>query len=114
MAATTALTVHIHQESKSGLAISGLFVARVIPRLFGLFAGAVSDRMVDGYVHERPAIFVSTKHRLAGRNWTTRFTYEWITRLGVYRLTGMCTGRRRMPAGERCRKAGCGRTACTV
>ncbi|WP_331768094.1 group II intron maturase-specific domain-containing protein [Embleya sp. NBC_00896] len=44
--------------------------------------------VVDGYVHERLAIFASTKHRLAGRNWTTRFTYEWITRLGVYRLTG--------------------------
>ncbi|WP_393073457.1 group II intron reverse transcriptase/maturase [Streptomyces sp. LN704] len=44
--------------------------------------------VVDGYVHERLAIFASAKHRLAGRNWTTRFTYEWITRLGVYRLTG--------------------------
>ncbi|MFF4763167.1 group II intron reverse transcriptase/maturase [Streptomyces sp. NPDC001292] len=43
---------------------------------------------VDGYVHERLAIFASRKHRLRGRNWTTRFTYEWITRLGVYRLTG--------------------------
>ncbi|MEU6325019.1 group II intron maturase-specific domain-containing protein [Streptomyces sp. NPDC047009] len=44
--------------------------------------------VVDGYVHERLAIFASTKHRLAGRNWATRFTYGWITRLGVYRLTG--------------------------
>ncbi|MFJ9034892.1 group II intron reverse transcriptase/maturase [Streptomyces sp. NPDC102274] len=44
--------------------------------------------VVDGYVHERLAIFASAKHRLAGRNWTTRFTYGWITRLGVYRLTG--------------------------
>ncbi|WP_411153436.1 group II intron maturase-specific domain-containing protein [Streptomyces sp. A30] len=43
---------------------------------------------VDGYVHERLAIFASRKHRLRGRNWTTRFTYEWITRLGVHRLTG--------------------------
>ncbi len=43
---------------------------------------------VDGYVHERLAIFASRKHRLRGRNWTTRFTYGWITRLGVYRLTG--------------------------
>ncbi|MFD7057019.1 group II intron maturase-specific domain-containing protein [Streptomyces mirabilis] len=44
--------------------------------------------VVDGYVHERLAIFASAKHGLAGRNWTTRFTYGWITRLGVYRLTG--------------------------
>ncbi|MCX5434537.1 hypothetical protein OHU11_40740 (plasmid) [Streptomyces sp. NBC_00257] len=43
---------------------------------------------VDGYVHERLAIFASRKHRLRGRNWATRFTYGWITRLGVYRLTG--------------------------
>jgi hypothetical protein len=45
-------------------------------------------KVVDGYVHERLAIFASAKHRLAGRNWTIRFTYGWITRLGVYRLTG--------------------------
>ncbi|WUH95631.1 group II intron reverse transcriptase/maturase [Streptomyces sp. NBC_00433] len=44
--------------------------------------------VIDGYVHERLAIFASGKHRLAGRNWTTRCTYGWITRLGVYRLTG--------------------------
>ncbi|MFD5030702.1 group II intron maturase-specific domain-containing protein [Streptomyces sp. NPDC058220] len=44
--------------------------------------------VVDGYVHERLAIFASAKHRLPGRNWATRFTYGWITRLGVYRLTG--------------------------
>jgi RNA-directed DNA polymerase len=43
---------------------------------------------VDGYVHERLAILASRKHGLRGRNWTTRFTYGWVTRLGVYRLTG--------------------------
>jgi RNA-directed DNA polymerase len=43
---------------------------------------------VDGYVHERLAILASRKHGLRGRNWVTRFTYGWITRLGVYRLTG--------------------------
>jgi group II intron reverse transcriptase/maturase len=43
---------------------------------------------VDGYVHERLAILASRKHGLRGRNWATRFTYAWITRLGVYRLTG--------------------------
>jgi RNA-directed DNA polymerase len=44
--------------------------------------------VVDGYVHERPAIFASTENRLAGRNRATRFTHGWITRLGVYRITG--------------------------
>ncbi|MFL4909556.1 group II intron maturase-specific domain-containing protein [Streptomyces sp. MMS24-I2-30] len=43
---------------------------------------------VDGYVHERLVILASRKHGLRGRNWTTRFTYGWITRLRVYRLTG--------------------------
>ncbi|MFD9561600.1 group II intron maturase-specific domain-containing protein [Streptomyces sp. NPDC059994] len=43
---------------------------------------------VDGYVHERPDTFASRKHRLRGRNRTTRFTYGWITRPRVYRLTG--------------------------
>lgn len=43
---------------------------------------------VDSYVHERLAIFASRKHGLAGRNWTTRYTYAWTRRLGVYRLTG--------------------------
>ncbi|HEV2640038.1 MAG TPA: group II intron maturase-specific domain-containing protein, partial [Actinocrinis sp.] len=49
---------------------------------------------VDGYVHERLAIFASRKHGLAGRNWTTRYTYGWITRLGVFRLTGNVRGAR--------------------
>ncbi|MEV4872080.1 group II intron maturase-specific domain-containing protein [Streptomyces syringium] len=39
---------------------------------------------VDGYVHERLAILASRKHGLRGRNWATRFTYGWITRLRVY------------------------------
>lgn len=43
---------------------------------------------VDGYVNERLAIMASRKYGLAGRNWATRFTSGWVTRLGVYRLTG--------------------------
>ena len=43
---------------------------------------------VDHYVHERLAILASVKHGLHVRNWTTRFTYGWLTDLGVYRLTG--------------------------
>jgi RNA-directed DNA polymerase len=36
--------------------------------------------------------FPSRKHGLAGRNWTTRYTYGWISRLGVFRLTGNVRG----------------------
>jgi RNA-directed DNA polymerase len=43
---------------------------------------------IDSYVNERLAILASAKHGLQGRNWVTRFTYEWSTRLGIYRLTG--------------------------
>jgi hypothetical protein len=43
---------------------------------------------IDSYAHERLAILASTKHGLSGRNWVTRFDYEWCSKLGVYRLTG--------------------------
>lgn len=61
----------------------------------GYFRNGNSGRKfnaVDGYVHERLAIFASRKHGLRGRNWTTRYTYGWISRLGVYRLTGNVRG----------------------
>ena len=43
---------------------------------------------IDSYVHLRMATLASTKHGLHGRNWATRFTYGWMTDLGVYRLSG--------------------------
>jgi group II intron reverse transcriptase/maturase len=43
---------------------------------------------IDSYVNERLAILASAKHGLKGRNWVTRFNYEWCTKIGVYRLTG--------------------------
>jgi RNA-directed DNA polymerase len=43
---------------------------------------------IDSYVNERLAILASAKHGLQGRNWVSRFNYEWSTKLGVYRLTG--------------------------
>jgi group II intron reverse transcriptase/maturase len=43
---------------------------------------------VDSFVHMRLAKLASVKHGLSGRNWTTRFTSEWLTGLGIYRLTG--------------------------
>lgn len=43
---------------------------------------------IDGYVNERMAMLASAKHGLSGRNWTTRFTYGWLSDLGIYRLVG--------------------------
>ena len=43
---------------------------------------------VDGYVHMRLAMLASKKYGLHGRHWATRFTYGWLTDLGIYRLTG--------------------------
>jgi group II intron reverse transcriptase/maturase len=43
---------------------------------------------VDDYVRMRMARLASTKYGLHGTNWATRFTYGWLTDLGIYRLTG--------------------------
>ena len=43
---------------------------------------------IDSYVAERMAILASNKHGRTGRNWATRFTYEWFKSLGVYPLSG--------------------------
>ncbi|MFF3517441.1 group II intron maturase-specific domain-containing protein [Streptomyces sp. NPDC002573] len=48
--------------------------------------------VVNGYVHERLAIFASRKHGLRGRNWTTRYNSGWLSRLRVYHLTGSVHG----------------------
>jgi hypothetical protein len=34
---------------------------------------------IDGYVHERPALFASAKHGMRGRNWGTRFHSAIVT-----------------------------------
>jgi RNA-directed DNA polymerase len=44
--------------------------------------------LLDAYVNQRMAMLASTKHGLRGWNWTTIFTHEWTTSLGVYRLNG--------------------------
>jgi group II intron reverse transcriptase/maturase len=46
---------------------------------------------IDAYVNERLALLASVKHGRTGRNWTTDYTYEWVTQLGVYRLSGKVT-----------------------
>ena len=43
---------------------------------------------IDRYVHERLAIWASSKHGRHGRNWQSRYTAAWLARLGVYRLSG--------------------------
>lgn len=43
---------------------------------------------LDSYVHQRLAIFASTKHGLRGHNWKRRFNKDWLKGLGVYRLSG--------------------------
>jgi RNA-directed DNA polymerase len=45
-------------------------------------------RTVDAYVHERMAILASNKYGLSGRNWASRFNYEWFSCLEIYRLAG--------------------------
>ena len=45
-----------------------------------------SSTKIDGYVRERLAILASAKHGIQGRNWVSRFNYQWTTQLGVYRL----------------------------
>jgi RNA-directed DNA polymerase len=44
--------------------------------------------LIDSYVHQRVAKLASVKHGISGLNWTTRFTYGWLTSLSIYRLTG--------------------------
>lgn len=44
MAAITALTVHVYATTGSGVAVGALFFVRVLPRILGLFGGAIGDR----------------------------------------------------------------------
>lgn len=45
MAAVAALTVHVYATTQSAVAVSALFAVRVLPRILGLFAGAIGDRL---------------------------------------------------------------------
>jgi hypothetical protein len=74
--------------------------------------------VIDQYVHERLAIVASTNHGRHGRDWQRRYTWAWAGRLVSGLGSTVSAGERgpglRMLCGERCRKAGCGRTACPV
>src|SRR5690606_37963387 len=57
----------------------------------GYFRNGHSSRKfdaVDRCVHERPATFPGREHGRTGRHWATRYHGEWLTRLGVFRLSG--------------------------
>lgn len=43
---------------------------------------------IDAYVHLQIAKLASVKYATRGRLLTSRFNYDWITEIGVYRLTG--------------------------
>ena len=56
----------------------------------GYFRNGSSSRkfaIIDSYVHERLAIFDSTKHGRRGRHWQ-RHARAWLERLRIYRLSG--------------------------
>ncbi|WP_133150909.1 IS5 family transposase [Frankia canadensis] len=55
------------------------------------FAAGNSSRVfssLDSYVHLRLAIFASNKHGRSGRGWSGRHNAVWLSRLGVFRLSG--------------------------
>jgi hypothetical protein len=73
----------------------GLPMETVVARINPILRGWVNDlrvgnsarklHQIDSYVHERLAIFASTKHGLDGRHWASRFNYQWYRSLGVHR-----------------------------
>jgi RNA-directed DNA polymerase len=44
--------------------------------------------LIDSYVSQRLALFLSKKARRSGRYWRDRYTSEFFHRVGVYRLSG--------------------------
>jgi RNA-directed DNA polymerase len=43
---------------------------------------------IDAYVHERMARLASRKLQRQGIGWSERFTWDWLTKLGIHRLDG--------------------------
>jgi len=55
---------------------------------FAVGTSSAKFSAIDSYVHLRMAKLASKKYGLHGRYWATRFTYGWLTDLGIYRLGG--------------------------
>lgn len=78
----------------AGMAVEAL-VERLTPVLRGWAAyfsrgnSARAFAQIDSYVHERLALFASTKRKQAGRGWRTRYPLSWLRELGVFRLSGI-------------------------
>jgi RNA-directed DNA polymerase len=57
----------------------------------GYFRWGNSSRQfsqIDSYVHERMALFDSKKRNQRGRRWGQVHTMAWLSRLGIFRLSG--------------------------
>jgi hypothetical protein len=57
---------------------------------------------IDSHANERLAILAGAVHGLLGRNWVSRFNYEWTSQIGVYRLSGTVRSTLALAGGERC------------
>jgi RNA-directed DNA polymerase len=55
---------------------------------FAIGNSARKFSQIDSYVRERLALFLSKKTGRSGRNWQKRWRYDYMTRIGVYRLSG--------------------------
>ena len=77
-----------HHDGLVGTQLAGHLPPRQLPTRLRYGNSSQKFSAIDSYVHLRMATLASTKHGLHGRNWATRFTYGWMTDLGVYRLSG--------------------------
>ena len=85
-------------KQRTALRLSSLPLEDVVGHLNSVLRGwgayfavgnsAAKFLAIDSYVHLRMAKLASKKYGLNGRNWATRFTYGWLTGLGIYRLGG--------------------------
>ena len=80
------------------IAVSGA-VAAALATAGAVAAPPCSEPKGGGYLHQRLAKLASVKQGLPGRNWVNLFTYEWLSDLGIYRLTGMVSYWPALPAG---------------
>lgn len=83
-----------HHDGLVGTQPAGHLPPRQLPTRLRWGNSAKKFATVDSYVHERLAMFASTKEGRRGRNWGRRFNSAWLASLGVYRLSGTVAYRR--------------------